>query len=203
MMNACRIQTIVCGRGQLHLTVLIENMRREGFELLIGPPTVIEKTVNGERCEPFDQVDVTVPNDFSGAVVDILNQRKGEMLEMGPAEGSEGQTQLKFVVPTRGMIGIRSQLLTATKGTLVMDTVFDSYRPCVGVISQRDKGSLLAFEDGVANAFGKITPRLRLNSYTSIHMYVGHCLNFSPPFPRCTITFTQVSKEPRTVEECS
>lgn len=146
----------VCGRGQLHLTVLIETMRREGFELLIGPPTVIEKKIDGQVCEPFEQVDVTVPNDFTSAVVDILNKRKGEMKEMGPAEGSEGQTQLRFVVPTRGMIGIRSALLTATKGTLVLDTIFDSYRPVVGAIQQREKGSLLAFEDGTANPFGII-----------------------------------------------
>ena len=144
----------VCGRGQLHLTVLIENMRREGFELMIGPPTVIEKDINGVKCEPFELVDVTVPNDYSSAVVDILNKRKGEMTEMGPSDGSEGQTQLKFLVPTRGMIGIRSALMTATKGTLVLDTVFDSYRPAVGAISQREKGSLLAFEEGVANPFG-------------------------------------------------
>jgi GTP-binding protein len=129
-------------------------MRREGFELMVGPPTVIEKTIDGVKCEPFEIVDITVPNDFSSAVVSLLNKRKGEMTEMGPAEGSEGQTQLKFVVPTRGMIGIRSALLTATKGTLVLDTVFDSYRPCVGPIQQREKGSLLAFEDGEGTTFG-------------------------------------------------
>lgn len=92
----------VCGRGQLHLTVLIENMRREGFELMIGPPTVIEKVVDGTRCEPFEVVDVTVPNEHASSVVDILNKRKGEMLLMGPCEGTEGMTALKFVVPTRG-----------------------------------------------------------------------------------------------------
>lgn len=144
----------ICGRGQLHLTVLIENMRREGFELMIGPPTVIERTIDGVKCEPFEMVDVTVPNDFCSSVVDILNKRKGEMLEMGPSEGSEGQTQLKFSVPTRGMIGVRSALMTATKGTLVLDTVFDSYRPTVGAIPKSDRGSLLAFENGVANPFG-------------------------------------------------
>jgi GTP-binding protein len=144
----------VCGRGQLHLTVLLENMRREGFELMVGPPTVIDKMVGGEKCEPFEQVDVTVPNDYSSAVVDILNKRKGLMTEMGPAEGSENQTQLRFVVPTRGMIGIRSALLTATKGTAILDTVFDSYKPVVGPIEQREKGSLLAFEEGTANPFG-------------------------------------------------
>lgn len=144
----------VCGRGQLHLTVLIENMRREGFELMVGPPTVIEKTVDGVKCEPFEMVDVTVPNDFSGAVVDMLNKRKGEMQSMAPAEGSTDQTQLKFLVPTRGMIGIRSALLTATKGTVVLDTTFHSYRPSVGLIAQREKGSLIAFEQGTANPFG-------------------------------------------------
>ena len=144
----------VCGRGQLHLTVLIENMRREGFELMIGPPTVIEKKIDGQICEPFDQVDVTVPNEYTSAVVDLLNKRKGEMASMGPSEGSDSQTQLQFIVPTRGMIGIRSALLTATKGTLVLDTVFDSYRPVVGAITQREKGSLLAFEEGTCNPFG-------------------------------------------------
>jgi GTP-binding protein len=92
----------VCGRGQLHLTVLIENMRREGFELMVGPPTVIDRMIDGVKCEPFEKVDVTVPNDFSSAVVDMLNKRKGEMMSMGPAEGTESQTQLVYLVPTRG-----------------------------------------------------------------------------------------------------
>jgi GTP-binding protein len=92
----------ICGRGQLHLTVLIENMRREGFELMLGPPNVIEKVVDGVRCEPFEAVEVTVPSDYASSVVDLLNKRKGEMLLMGPCEGSEGMTALKFVVPTRG-----------------------------------------------------------------------------------------------------
>eukprot|EP00607_Mallomonas_marina_P006879 CAMPEP_0182427250 /NCGR_PEP_ID=MMETSP1167-20130531/16295_1 /TAXON_ID=2988 /ORGANISM="Mallomonas Sp, Strain CCMP3275" /LENGTH=615 /DNA_ID=CAMNT_0024609359 /DNA_START=181 /DNA_END=2028 /DNA_ORIENTATION=+ len=144
----------VCGRGQLHLTVLIEAMRREGFELLVGPPQVIEKEIDGVKCEPFEQVDITVPNEFSSSVVDLFNRRKGEMSSMGPAEGSDAQTQLQFMVPTRGMIGIRSALLTATKGTAVLDTMFDSYRPHVGQIGNREKGSLLAFENGVANPFG-------------------------------------------------
>lgn len=144
----------ICGRGQLHLTVLIENMRREGFELMIGPPSVIEREIDGQKCEPYEMVDITVPNDYSGSVVDLLNKRKGEMQEMGPAEGSEGMTQLKYLVPTRGMIGIRSSLLTATRGTVVLDTVFDSYRPVAGKIEQREKGSLLSFEQGVSNPFG-------------------------------------------------
>ena len=92
----------ICGRGQLHLTVLIENMRREGFELLIGPPSVIEKMINGVKMEPFEAVEITVPTEFSSAVVDLLNKRKGEMQLMGPSEVSDSFTYLKFLVPTRG-----------------------------------------------------------------------------------------------------
>lgn len=144
----------VCGRGQLHLTVLIENMRREGFELMVGPPTVIEKEIDGKRCEPYEALEITVPDEHSGSVVDILNKRKGQMQAMAPAEGGEGQTQLNFVIPTRAMIGIRSALLTATKGTVVIDAEFDDYRPYAGPIDSREKGSLLAFESGTANPFG-------------------------------------------------
>merc|ERR1711871_1916162 len=142
----------VCGRGQLHLTVLIENMRREGFELMVGPPTVIEKTIDGKRCEPFE-------------LVDILNKRKGIMQALAPAEGTEDSTQVIFSVPTRGMIGVRSQLLSATKGEAVMDTQMDDYRPHVGPIQQRDKGSLLAFEDGVANPNGISSAQSRGNMF--------------------------------------
>lgn len=112
-----------------------------------------KKKIEGKICEPFEIVDITVPNDYSSSVVDIFNKRKGMMQEMGPAEGVDGQTQLKFSIPTRGMIGIRSSLLTATKGTVIMDSTFDDYKPAVGSISQREKGSLLAFENGVANPF--------------------------------------------------
>ena len=155
----------VCGRGQLHLTVLIENMRREGFELMVGPPSVIEKEIDGKKCEPYEIVDVTVPNEYSGAVVDMLNKRKGEMQEMGPCDGSEGMTQLKYLVPTRGMIGIRSALLTATRGTVVLDTMFDSYRPSAGKIEQREKGSLLSFDQGTANPFGISSAQNRGNLF--------------------------------------
>mmetsp|Transcript_28862 Transcript_28862/g.31504 ORF Transcript_28862/g.31504 Transcript_28862/m.31504 type:complete len:650 (-) Transcript_28862:177-2126(-) len=151
----------VCGRGQLHLTVLIETMRREGFELMVGPPSVIERVIDGEKCEPFELVDIIVPNEFASSVVDILNKRRGDMQEMVPFEGTEGQTQIKYLVPTRGMIGVRSSLMTATKGTIVLDTIFDSYRPSVGSISQRDRGSLLAFEDGVSNPFGILNAQER------------------------------------------
>ena len=144
----------VSGRGQLHLSVLIETMRREGFELEVGPPSVIRKMIDGKSCEPFESVEVGVPSEYQSAVVDLLNRRKGEMLDMGLADDGSERSFVKFSVPTRGMIGLRNQLLTNTRGTAVIDTVFDQYRPDVGEIPSRDKGSLLAFEGGDATSHG-------------------------------------------------
>ncbi|CAM9280524.1 unnamed protein product [Choristocarpus tenellus] len=148
----------VSGRGQLHLTVLIETMRREGFELLIGPPTVITKEVDGKLNEPFETVEVQVPDEYTGSVVDLLSRRRGEMINMMPVDtgGDTSMTNIEYVVPTRGMIGLRNTLLTATRGTAVMDTIFNSYKPFAGDIEARDKGSLVAHEDGPATSFGII-----------------------------------------------
>jgi len=146
----------VSGRGQLHLTVLIENMRREGFEMEVGAPTVIykENEETGAIEEPWEAVEVRVPEEYMGGVVDIMNQRKGELQDMGLEEG-EGMSVVKYLVPTRGMLGLRSSLLTATRGTALLDSVFDSYRPKIAVeIQAREKGSLLAFADGEATTFG-------------------------------------------------
>jgi len=146
----------VAGRGQLHLTVLIETMRREGFELEIGPPTVIykENEETGQMEEPFESVEVRAPEEYVGGVVELLNQRKGELQDMGLEEG-QGMSVVKYLVPTRGMLGLRSNLLTATRGTAIIDSVFDSYRPRIkGEIQGRDKGSLLAFAEGPTTSFG-------------------------------------------------
>lgn len=146
----------VSGRGQLHLTVLIETMRREGFELEVGPPTVIymENEETGKLEEPWEAVEVRVPEEYMGGVIDILNQRKGELQDMGLEEG-EGMSTCKYLVPTRGMLGLRSALLTATRGNAIIDSVFDSYRPKIPEeIQGRDKGSLLAFADGPSTTFG-------------------------------------------------
>ena len=146
----------VSGRGQLHLTVLIETMRREGFELEVGPPTVIfkENEETGQQEEPFESIEVRVPEEYVGSVVDLLNQRKGELLDMGLEEG-EGLSIIKYLVPTRGMLGLRSAMLSATRGNAIVDSVFDSYRPRIpGEIQGREKGSLLAFADGVVTTFG-------------------------------------------------
>lgn len=144
----------VSGRGQLHLTVLIETMRREGFELEVGPPTVIykENDETGKMEEPWESVEVRVPEEHNGGVIDLLNQRKGELQDMGL---EENMSVIKYLVPTRGMLGLRSSMLTATRGTAIIDSVFDSYRPKIQEnIQARDKGSLLAFADGPVTSFG-------------------------------------------------
>jgi GTP-binding protein len=145
---------MVSGRGQLHLTVLIETMRREGFELEVGPPTVIYKDneETGKSEEPWESVEVRVPEEYSGSVIDLFNGRKGELQDMGL---EDNMSVVKYLVPTRGMLGLRSSMLSATRGTAIIDSVFDSYRPRIsGDIQSRDKGSLLAFSDGVVTTFG-------------------------------------------------
>ena len=147
----------VSGRGQLHLTVLIETMRREGFELEVGPPVVIYKQneETGEIEEPYEKVEVRVPEEYSGSVIDMFNTRNGELQDMGLDDGGEAMSVIQYLIPTRGMLGLRSELLTATRGTAIIDAVFDSYRPKLKVdIQSRDKGSLLAFEDGTITSFG-------------------------------------------------
>jgi len=146
----------VSGRGQLHLTVLIETMRREGFELEVGPPTVIikENEETGKKEEPWESVEVRVPEEYNGPVIDLLNNRKGELQDMA-LEASSGMSVVKYLVPTRGMLGLRSALLSSTRGTALIDSVFDSYRPMIaGKIQARDKGSLIAFAQGDATTFG-------------------------------------------------
>eukprot|EP00629_Pelagomonadales_sp_RCC1024_P015014 CAMPEP_0119261526 /NCGR_PEP_ID=MMETSP1329-20130426/1561_1 /TAXON_ID=114041 /ORGANISM="Genus nov. species nov., Strain RCC1024" /LENGTH=637 /DNA_ID=CAMNT_0007261091 /DNA_START=141 /DNA_END=2054 /DNA_ORIENTATION=- len=143
----------VSGRGPLHLTVLIETMRREGFELEIGPPEVIIKEEAGQKLEPFDAVEVQVPDEYASNVVDLLNRRKGEMTDMGKTDVGD-YTFVKYLLPTRSSIGLRTNLLSATRGTAIIDSNFDSYKPWVGELDAREKGSLLAFEDGEATSHG-------------------------------------------------
>lgn len=145
---------MVSGRGQLHLTVLIETMRREGFELEVGPPSVIYLTNDetGEIEEPWESVEVRVPEEYSGSIIEMFNNRKGELQDMGL---EDGMSIVKYLVPTRGMLGLRSNMLSATRGTAIIDSVFDSYKPRIkGDIQSRDKGSLLAFADGTITTFG-------------------------------------------------
>merc|ERR1719261_781479 len=152
---------MVSGRGQLHLTVLIETMRREGFELEVGPPSVIykENEETGQTEEPWEAVEVRVPEEYSGSIIDLFNNRKGELQDMGI---EDDMSVIKYLVPTRGMLGLRSNMLSATRGTAIIDSVFDSYKPAIkGDIQSREKGSLLAFADGVITTFGMESSQTR------------------------------------------
>ena len=143
----------VSGRGELHLSVLIENMRREGFEFAVSKAEVLYKQdENGKRLEPMELAYIDVPDEFSGTVIEKLSQRKGELRSMGTATG--GYTRLEFSIPSRGLIGYRGDFMTDTKGNGIMNTIFDSYGPYKGDIQYRKQGSLIAFEAGEAVTYG-------------------------------------------------
>ena len=142
----------VCGRGELHLSVLIETMRREGFELLVSRPKVIFKEIDGVKCEPMERLVVNVPDDCIGNVIEKLGRRKAEMANMEPAEA--GHTKIEFRIPARGLIGYRTEFLTDTKGEGTMNSIFDNYEPYKGEIQARTRGVLVAFEPGISITYG-------------------------------------------------
>ena len=141
----------VSGRGELHIAVLIEEMRRQGYEMQIGKPSVITKEINGQKCEPLEALTIDVPQEFMGAVMERLGTRKAEMVNMVDIAG---YTRLEFIIPARGLIGFRSEFLTATKGNGIMYHVFHGYAPWKGDIPGRTRGSLVAFEAGETTAYG-------------------------------------------------
>lgn len=149
----------VCGRGELHLSVLIETMRREGFELLVSRPKVIFKEIDGVKCEPVETLSVNVPDDTVGAVIQKLGTRKGEMVNMEPAE--PGHTKIEFTIPARGLIGYRTEFLTDTRGEGSMASVFKDYEPYKGEIQARTRGVLTAFEAGKSITYGLYNAQLR------------------------------------------
>ena len=142
----------VSGRGELHLAVLIETMRREGFELLVSRPKVIFKEIDGVKCEPIERLVVNVPDDCIGNVIEKLGRRKAEMVNMEPAE--TGHTKVEFKIPARGLIGYRTEFLTDTKGEGTMNHIFDSYEPYKGDIQARVRGTIVAFEAGKSVTYG-------------------------------------------------
>ena len=143
----------VSGRGELHLSVLIENMRREGYEFAVSKAEVLyKKDENGKLLEPMELAYIDVPDEFTGTVIDKLSQRKGELQNMGSASG--GYTRLEFRIPARGLIGYRGEFLTDTKGNGIMNTAFDGYAPYKGDIQYRKQGSLIAFETGESVTYG-------------------------------------------------
>lgn len=143
----------VSGRGELHLSILIETMRREGYEFLVSKPEVLYREINGVKCEPMEQVYIDVPEEFVGNVIEKLGSRKGEMTNMTPSANG-GYTRVEFSIPSRGLIGYKNELLTDTKGNGIINTIFDGYQPYKGDIPTRTMGSLVAFESGEAVAYG-------------------------------------------------
>ena len=143
---------IVSGRGELHLSVLIENMRREGYEFQVSNPVVIYKEIDGVKCEPIERLTVDVPDEYTGTVMDGVINRKGEMTNMAPT--AQGYTRLEFLIPSRGLIGYRSELLTATKGTGIINSILEKYEPYKGDFNGRTRGTLIAWEDGTNITYG-------------------------------------------------
>ncbi len=141
----------VSGRGELHLSILIETMRREGYELQIGKPEVVYKFVDGEKLEPIELLTVEVPQEFMGTVMESLGRRKAEMQSMNEVAG---YMRIQFLIPARGLIGFRSELLTSTKGNGIMNHIFHGYAPYKGDIPGRSRGSLVAFEEGTTTGYG-------------------------------------------------
>ncbi|GAA6798156.1 translational GTPase TypA [Helicobacter pylori] len=163
----------VSGRGELQITILAENLRREGFEFSISRPEVIIKEENGVKCEPFEHLVIDTPQDFSGAIIERLGKRKAEMKAMNPM--SDGYTRLEFEIPARGLIGYRSEFLTDTKGEGVMNHSFLEFRPFSGSVESRKNGVLISMENGEATAFSLFNIQERgtlfINPQTKV--YVG------------------------------
>ena len=156
----------VYGRGELHLSILIENMRREGYEFQVSRPKVIFRDINGVKCEPMEYLVVEVPEAYVGSVMSKLGQRKAELINMVP--DNQGGTRLEFKIPSRCLIGYRSELLTDTKGFGVMSSVFDSYEPYKGDVPERNRGSLVCFEDGVTTAYGLFNAQERCTLFVGV-----------------------------------
>ena len=163
----------VSGRGELHLSILIENMRREGFEFQVSKPEVLYKEENGRKLEPIETVTVDVPEEFVGTVIEKLGGRKGELVNMSAAKG--GSARLVFSIPSRGLIGYRGEFMTDTKGNGVMNAEFDDYRPFKGEITHRAQGSLIAYEDGESNPYGLFNAQERGELFLGpgVRVYAG------------------------------
>ena len=170
----------VSGRGELHLSILIETMRREGYEFQVSKPEVLYKDIDGKRYEPMESATIDAPEEFVGAVIEKLGSRKGELINMAASKG--GYTRLEFAIPSRGLIGYRSEFLTDTKGNGILNTVFDGYAPYKGQIETRQQGSLIAFETGEAVTYGLYNAQERgiLFIGPSIKVYEGMVVGQNP-----------------------
>ena len=163
---------VVFGRGVLYLSVLIETMRREGFELQVGQPKVLDKTINGQRCEPIENLTIDLPEEFVGRAIEMVTRRKGALIQM---EGRGDRTHLEFDIPARGLMGLRSNLLTATQGEAVVAHRFKDYEPYKGDIERRTNGSLVSLETGLSVAYSmdKLQDRGRFFIEPGVDIYEG------------------------------
>ncbi len=169
----------VAGRGEMHLSILIETMRREGYELAVGAPRVLYKEIDGVKCEPFEEVVCDVPQEYVGSVMEKLGARKGEIKNMAPVGN---RMRLIYTIPTRGLFGYRSEFLTDTHGEGIMSTVFDSYGPIKGEIATRNTGSLVSYETGEAVVYGMFNAQQRGALYIEpgTMVYEGMIVGESP-----------------------
>ncbi len=169
----------VAGRGEMHLSILIENMRREGYELSVSTPRVLYKDIDGTRCEPVERLVIDVPEDFVGAVMEKLGTRKAELQSMHP---SGSRMRLEFLIPSRGLFGYKSEFLTDTKGEGVISSVFDGYQPYKGDIPRRNTGSLISFETGEAVTYGLYNAQERGSLFigAGTPVYEGMIVGASP-----------------------
>ena len=165
----------VSGRGELHLSILIETMRREGFELLVSRPTVIYKEIDGVKCEPVELATIDVPEEYVGTVMEKMGNRKAEMTNMSTSQSQAGYSRLEFKIPARGLIGFRGELMTATKGTGILNHIFAGYEPDRGEIMTRSHGTVIAFEQGKATGYGLFNAQERSTLFIGpgTEVYVG------------------------------
>jgi GTP-binding protein len=169
----------VAGRGEMHLSILIETMRREGYEFQVGTPRVLNKTIDGKICEPIERLYVDVPQESVGAVIEKLGSRRGDLIEMSP---SGERMKMEFLIPSRGLFGYRSEFLTDTRGEGIMNSILDGYAPLKGEISRRTTGSLVAYETGEAVTYGLFNAQERgmLFIGPGTPVYAGMIVGVSP-----------------------
>ena len=169
----------VAGRGEMSLSILIETMRREGYEFQVSPPRVLYRTIDGKKCEPIERLVADVPSESVGAVIEKLGSRKGDLIEMTPV-GS--RMKLEFLIPARGLFGYRNEFLTDTRGEGIMASVFDSYAPYKGDLSRRNTGSLVSFETGESVSYGLFNAQERgaLFIGPGVKVYEGMIVGVSP-----------------------
>lgn len=171
----------VAGRGEMHLSILIETMRREGFEICCSTPRVLYKEIDGVKCEPFELVTADVPNEYCGAVIEELGRRKGELLQMNP-NGTGTRTRIEYSIPARCLIGYRSMFMSQTRGEGILNSLFDGYKPYKGDIQVRYTGSLIASEDGETTSYGCYNSQERGNLFVGpgVKVYEGMIVGINP-----------------------